>query len=166
MLNVLQTTYARGTDDSLPVQVRDPIYAELNNERAGAVKGARIPEQFLQESLRIRNRHRLKHRLALKEEQTQAFHYNRLSEPEQKLYGEILYILQEHLEDIQISTTDSGEVEKVFQCVLMTIRRSFMWKAIRLRRYALWRGTVENDDPVRNLQHDTGDDSKPEETAY
>ena len=73
----------------------------------------------------------------LKEEQTQAFHYNRLSEPEQKLYGEILYSLQEHLEDIQISTTDSGEVEKVFQCVLNDHPEIFYVEGYTLTRYAL-----------------------------
>lgn len=73
----------------------------------------------------------------LKEEQTQSFHYNRLSEPEQKLYGEILYILQERLEDIQISTTDSEEVEKVFQCVLNDHPEIFYVEGYTLTRYAL-----------------------------
>ena len=73
----------------------------------------------------------------LKEEQTQSFHYNRLSEPEQKLYGEILYILQERLEDIQISTIDSEEVEKVFQCVLNDHPEIFYVEGYTLTRYAL-----------------------------
>ena len=73
----------------------------------------------------------------LKQEQTQSFHYNRLSEPEQKLYGEILYILQERLEDIQISTTDSEEVEKVFQCVLNDHPEIFYVEGYTLTRYAL-----------------------------
>ena len=73
----------------------------------------------------------------LKQEQIQSFHYNRLSEPEQKLYGEILYILQERLEDIQISTTDSEEVEKVFQCVLNDHPEIFYVEGYTLTRYAL-----------------------------
>ena len=73
----------------------------------------------------------------LKQEQIQSFHYNRLSEPEQKLYGEILYILQECLEDIQISTTDSEEVEKVFQCVLNDHPEIFYVEGYTLTRYAL-----------------------------
>lgn len=115
-------------------EVRD--YLQLNNEEqvllrdedSGAVSARELEdvEQAPAEAVD-----------GLKEEQTQAFHYNRLSEPEQKLYGEILYILQEHLEDIQISTTDSGEVEKVFQCVLNDHPEIFYAEGYTLTRYAL-----------------------------
>ena len=89
--------------EELAREVRD--YLQLNNEEqvllkdgdSGAVS-ARALEDVEQAPAEAVD--------GLKEEQTQAFHYNRLSEPEQKLYGEILYILQEHLEDIQISTTE------------------------------------------------------------
>ena len=94
--------------EELACEVRD--YLQLNNEEQVLLKdedsgtvSARELEDVEQAPAEAVD--------GLKEEQTQAFHYNRLSEPEQKLYGEILYILQEHLEDIQISTTDSGEVE-------------------------------------------------------
>ena len=120
--------------EELAREVRD--YLQLNNEEqvllkdedSGAVS-ARALEDVEQAPAEAVDR--------LKEEQTQAFHYNRLSEPEQKLYGEILYILQEHLEDIQISTTDSGEVEKVFQCVLNDHPEIFYVEGYTLTRYAL-----------------------------
>jgi len=120
--------------EELAREVRD--YLQLNNEEqvllkdgdSGAVS-ARTLEDVEQAPAEAVD--------GLKEEQTQAFHYNRLSEPEQKLYGEILYILQEHLEDIQISTTDSGEVEKVFQCVLNDHPEIFYVEGYTLTRYAL-----------------------------
>ena len=120
--------------EELACEVRD--YLQLNNEEqvllrdedSGAVSARELEdvEQAPAEAVD-----------GLKEEQTQAFHYNRLSEPEQKLYGEIRYILQEHLEDIQISTTDSGEVEKVFQCVLNDHPEIFYVEGYTLTRYAL-----------------------------
>lgn len=120
--------------EELAREVRD--YLQLNNEEQVLLKdedsgtvSARALEDVEQAPAEAVD--------GLKEEQTQAFHYNRLSEPEQKLYGEILYILQEHLEDIQISTTDSGEVEKVFQCVLNDHPEIFYVEGYTLTRYAL-----------------------------
>ena len=120
--------------EELACEVRD--YLQLNNEEqvllkdedSGAVSARELEdvEQAPAEAVD-----------GLKEEQTQAFHYNRLSESEQKLYGEILYILQQRLEDIQISTTDSGEVEKVFQCVLNDHPEIFYVEGYTLTRYAL-----------------------------
>ena len=120
--------------EELACEVRD--YLQLNNEEQVLLKdedsgtvSARELEDVEQAPAEAVD--------GLKEEQTQAFHYNRLSEPEQKLYGEILYILQEHLEDIQISTTDSEEVEKVFQCVLNDHPEIFYVEGYTLTRYAL-----------------------------
>lgn len=120
--------------EELACEVRD--YLQLNNEEQVLLKdedsgtvSARELEDVEQAPAEAVD--------GLKEEQTQSFHYNRLSEPEQKLYGEILYILQEHLEDIQISTTDSGEVEKVFQCVLNDHPEIFYVEGYTLTRYAL-----------------------------
>ena len=120
--------------EELARELRD--YLQLNNEEqvllrdedSGAVSARELEdvEQAPAEAVD-----------GLKEEQTQAFHYNRLSESEQKLYGEILYILQQRLEDIQISTTDSGEVEKVFQCVLNDHPEIFYVEGYTLTRYAL-----------------------------
>ena len=120
--------------EELACEVRD--YLQLNNEEQVLLKDEDSGAVFARE-LEDVEQAPAEAVDGLKEEQTQAFHYNRLSEPEQKLYGEILYILQEHLEDIQISTTDSGEVEKVFQCVLNDHPEIFYVEGYTLTRYAL-----------------------------
>lgn len=111
-------------------------YLQLNNEEQVLLKdedseavSARELEDVEQAPVEVID--------GLKAEQTQSFHYKRLSESEQRLYGEILYILQERLEDIQISTTDSEEVEKVFQCVLNDHPEIFYVDGYTLTRYAL-----------------------------
>lgn len=54
----------------------------------------------------------------LREEQTEAYAYNQLSEEEQTVYLEILWALREFGEDVTLSTLDHEKISHIFQCVL------------------------------------------------
>lgn len=71
----------------------------------------------------------------LQDQEIASFYYSRLTQEEQKLYGEILYILQEYGEDVQITTADAEVIEKVFQCVLNDHPEIFYVEGYTVTRY-------------------------------
>lgn len=73
----------------------------------------------------------------LRSEETASFYYSRLTEDEQTLYGEILYILQECAEDVQITTSDANRIDKVFRCVMNDHPEIFYVEGYNVTRYTL-----------------------------
>lgn len=57
-------------------------------------------------------------KLILQKGLADAYAYNKLTEEEQNVYIEILWSLLEFEEDVELSSLDSNEISRIFQCVL------------------------------------------------
>lgn len=57
-------------------------------------------------------------KLLLESAQADSYAYNQLAEDEQALYLEILWAILEFREDMELSSMDSEEIARIFQCVL------------------------------------------------
>ncbi|MCL2253550.1 MAG: hypothetical protein FWC09_03825 [Lachnospiraceae bacterium] len=73
----------------------------------------------------------------LKKNQTGRYHFDRLNSDEQKLYVELLVIMEEYGSDIVISSLSPESIEKVFQCVLNDHPGIFYVVGYRYNKFSL-----------------------------
>lgn len=93
---------------------------EIGNEDVDSIQG--VPEEEI---------------LFLKDQQKGLFHYERLSEEEQTVYVEILSILKQFGEGIALRSTNTDQIERVFQCVLNDHPEIFYVEGYTFTRYTL-----------------------------
>lgn len=74
---------------------------------------------------------------AMLSEQTGNYHFDQLTEDEQRLYAELTIIMREYASGIMVSGTDPPMIEKVFQCVLNDHPEIFYVVGYRYTRYSL-----------------------------
>lgn len=70
-------------------------------------------------------------------EQQNLYYFSNLEITRQNLYVEILYGLENYVEEMEISTKDTAEIDKVFQCVLMDHPEIFYTDGYSFVKYTL-----------------------------
>lgn len=69
--------------------------------------------------------------------QQNLYAYSTLEITQQNLYVEILYALENYIEEMTVSTKDTSEIDKVFQCVLMDHPELFYTDGYSFVKYTL-----------------------------
>lgn len=69
--------------------------------------------------------------------QQDLYAYSTLEITQQNLYVEILYALENYIEEMTVSTKDTSEIDKVFQCVLMDHPELFYTDGYSFVKYTL-----------------------------
>ena len=70
-------------------------------------------------------------------EQQDLFYFSSLEITQQNIYVEMLYAIENYVEEMQISTVDTEILDKVFQCVLMDHPEIFYVDGYSFVKYAL-----------------------------
>lgn len=70
-------------------------------------------------------------------EQQDLYYFSTLEITQQNLYVEILYALENYAEEMQVSTTDTSQIDKVFQCVMMDHPEIFYTDGYSFVKYTL-----------------------------
>lgn len=74
---------------------------------------------------------------SLKEKQKGKYHFDQLDEEQQLVYVEIFQIILNRGEDVRVSTMDTNEIEKIFQCVLNDHPEIFYVDGYTFTKYTL-----------------------------
>lgn len=73
----------------------------------------------------------------LMRKQQDLYYFSNLEITEQNMYVEILYALENYVEDMKVSTTDTAMIDKIFQCVLMDHPEIFYTDGYSFVKYTL-----------------------------
>lgn len=73
----------------------------------------------------------------LMREQQDLYYFSTLEITQQNLYVEILYALENYIDEMQVSTMDTTQIDKVFQCVLMDHPEIFYTDGYSFVKYTL-----------------------------
>lgn len=113
------------TESSLPYEMEETVpdmYGETKNPKV-VLQGT---EDFTQEV-----------KAELMRKQQDLYYFSTLEITQQNLYVEILYALENYVEEMLVSTTDTMQIDKVFQCVLLDHPEIFYTDGYSFVKYTL-----------------------------
>lgn len=127
--NTITEKYNFVTESSLPYEEDTQLYSDVRNTDS---------EKENQESVKEEKREFTDEVKAdMLRKQQDLFYFSKLEITQQNLYVEILYALENYIEEMEVSTTDTDEIDKVFQCVMMDHPEIFYISGYSFVKYAL-----------------------------
>ena len=127
--NTITEKYNFVTESSLPYEEDSQVYSDARGVDS---------EKENQESLEGEERKFTNEVKAdMMRKQQELFYFSNLEITQQNLYVEILYALENYIDEMEVSTTDTDEIDKVFQCVMMDHPEIFYISGYSFVKYAL-----------------------------
>lgn len=127
--NTITEKYNFVTESSLPYEEDTQLYSDTRDTDS---------EKESQESLKGEKREFTdEEKSDMLRKQQELFYFSKLEITQQNLYVEILYALENYVEEMEVSTTDTDEIDKVFQCVMMDHPEIFYVSGYSFVKYAL-----------------------------
>lgn len=97
-----------------------------------------VSESILpEEKVETTNQLSMEDKAELLRQQQQFYAFSTLQVTEQNLYVEMLYALTGYLEEMEVSTTDTDEIDRVFQCVMLDHPEIFYADGYSFVKYTL-----------------------------
>lgn len=127
------------TPEEVPTPFLLPGYQVEEEEISGQEEMTNSQEKMTVEDVAARERIGLNEETIaqMMSEQPGYYHYDRLSAEEQRLYVELMKIMQEYGSGIVVSSTEAKVIDKVFQCVLNDHPEIFHVLGYRYTKYSL-----------------------------
>lgn len=147
--NTITEKYNFVTESSLPYEEDTQLYSDVRGKDS---------KKENQEVLKEENREFTDEVKAdMLRKQQELFYFSNLEITQQNLYVEILYALENYIDEMEVSTTDTDEIDKVFQCVMLDHPEIFYISGYSFVKYALgdevkkivFKGTYEYNQEER-----------------
>ena len=117
-------------DVSLVTESVLPIREEIAND---VLQKDTIPKDEVQDNVVFNDDVKAE----LMRKQQNLYYFTMLDVTQQNVYVEILYGLENYVEEMELSTTDTSQVDKIFQCVLMDHPEIFYTDGYSFVKYTL-----------------------------
>lgn len=117
------------TESSLPFD-EDEIKESFESEKEAA-------EEQMQSQVKENGKFTDEKKAEIMRKQQDLYYFSNLGIIEQNLYVEMLYALENYIEEMELSVTDTKQIDHVFQCVLMDHPEIFYADGYSFMKYTL-----------------------------
>lgn len=127
--NTITEKYNFVTESSLPYEEDTQLYSDVRDKDSEKENRESLKEEKGEFTDEVK--------ADMLRKQQELFYFSKLEITQQNLYVEILYALENYVEEVEVSTTDTDEIDKVFQCVMMDHPEIFYISGYSFIKYAL-----------------------------